>query len=562
MRRKKVHIVVDVNSGVRRGVAAVTSDRAFFPRARALALILVFALSLFSLGAFQGRANTVLLHPSVCLGGWERASYAEGSPEYGAGMAISEETAAFLDAPIAGTIICGKFTGAIPDNTVPQRVTVRLFLAPHAGKPQEVSPDTPLVIPVVDEDLSSDDGLDGGSATIPEEEVLDADVLQGDLIEETSETTEPRQDEVLFEVLPSTIPPQTPDATVEVPAGDTSNERQPLSWIRYLVGVAHAAEIDEEVGLEPTLDVQEQVADPVLEVGAIVPLELFEEPDSQEVIEPAVPPGEYLPEETILEPAVLGVSTEPFLEVGMSINGEFQDTVATLTAAELDVVEFELSLPGSFSWEDFEFLEISLTKIPGLAAHQAVLLDGMEVVVEPQFESVSAGVFSGESPTELPEDPESESVPSEDDAYAAPEDGVPFEESSNELVHDSVIQQSVFKPRLFVEKRKYAPHAPFSCVIEPFRLEVGAEDTPLVVRVEGNEFNPVLLEVGSVPAGLELTFGAAGAYEQLLNVGESSATLSLSILDDDVMGDFTIPIIATAQNASNWSVICQLNVAL
>jgi hypothetical protein len=84
------------------------------------------------------RANTLTLHPTTCLGGWENPMHAAGELETGVEPLpdrFSAENSAILPAKTAAEIYCGGFTADIPPATLPRSLVVSLALSAETEAP-------------------------------------------------------------------------------------------------------------------------------------------------------------------------------------------------------------------------------------------------------------------------------------------------------------------------------------------------------------------------------------------------------------------------------------------
>lgn len=557
MRRKKVHIVVDVNSGVSRSPAKSHTVR-FFPLPfKTLALLLTFTTAFFLSGIFQGRANATTLYPTACLGGWQNTHLAEGAPQRVPGGPINPDSSAFLGADVAGTIICSRFAGVLPDETRPLSLRVILHLG---GVPTPETPEVEVVEPPAPEDTPYSE--------LPIEPLPDAPTQ--DLAPEVP--TEPVTP-VEAPVVPES-PPREVDEVVE----------PPTSWLHiFSIPVAHAAEEDSLVqASEPAVEVasipeqsdevvesfapethvpetthSEQgppseagteqpsqspsVDEDSLEVGDIVSIEQFEEPLSVELesVEPVAPPGE-----------VLGVATttDPFLEVAVSFNGVDRKVIEVLGEVDFHQAAFEIDLPNDFSWSDFERLEVSVARIPSIASHGAVLLDSVELVAS--YETIPEQID--------PDEPDIEA-----DVFTEQEN---FDTSASEdpQVETFVIEQETVKltRRVFTRQVLLDRAARHACTVEPFTLDISEHEQTRGSITVSHKGTPVrgVLEVGSFPDGVIVGVGEPNQFEYQVSAKEEQIPITILKETGAQTGSFNISFFYTVQiNGKDSTALCQMN---
>lgn len=557
MRRKKVHIVVDVNSGVSRSPEKIHHVR-FFPLPfKTLALFLTFTTAFFLSGVFQGRANATTLYPTACLGGWQNTHLAEGAPQRVPGGPIDPESSAFLGADIAGTIICSRFAGVLPDETRPLSLRVILHLG---GVPTPEDPETDVAEPPVPQDTPYTE--------LPLE--TQPDVPAPDPAPEISGE--------------SVIPIEAPVVPESPPVEAEEVVEPPTSWLHlFSIPTAHAAEEDSSVqAIEPAVEVvsipeqsdeaddsfvpapsvpetthpeqnlpsetsieqssqSPEIDDNSLGVGDIVSIEQFEEPPSPEpeIIEPVTPSGE-----------VLGVATttDPFLEVAVSFNGVDRKVIEVLGEVDFHQAAFEIDVPNDFSWSDFERLEVSVARLPSIASHGAVLLDSVELVVS--YETIPERVDPDESNTEA-------------DALTEQEN---FETSVSEdpQVETFIIEQEAVKltRRVFTRQVVLDRAARHACTVEPFTLDISErEQTPGTITIS-HKGTPVrgVLEVGSFPDGVIVGVGEPDQFEYEVSAKEERIPLIISKEVGAQTGSFNISFFYTVQvNGKDSTALCQMN---
>jgi hypothetical protein len=143
--------------------------REFWQRHRVLASSLVVVLFVVIAGLFSqsGKAGVANFYATQCLGGWENPSNASGEPtldEDAEGSTFNSSNAAVLN-NTQGDLYCGGFTGSLPENTDPEKISLKIRWTMDDGEvshdvdpladfvdPVEEQIDTPVDLPPANEE--------------------------------------------------------------------------------------------------------------------------------------------------------------------------------------------------------------------------------------------------------------------------------------------------------------------------------------------------------------------------------------------------------------------------
>ncbi len=393
-----VHVVVsfDVNSGINHplGTRGAKNDKRLLQRS--VISLGMFVLLLVAVGALSlvTRAQNVVAHPGVCLGGWGGSQRASGTPEYYDGVVPSELTAAVLPENTAADIFCSTFEAEVPENSFPTRLALEVVLARAPVSSPEALEDTQLLTPPEPVEFPG-----GGDEVLP------------------ASTPSPGESSEGFE---------NPEPSVEVPESE-----EPSAWMRLLFGVAHAEELapieavpaSNEVEVPLEVEPQEPPAEPtilsevnvftppaadesegenqvpetvpleettegeaVLETGAIVPLSAFDE-------------ASVLPDEAQSD-ALVGTElaqvtsslpgNDPLVEVLLTFDGVVWETLGTLSEEGFSDARFEIAIPDDFDWRTLSQIQVLVRPVITPISRPALLLDGVAIVVE--YEKLSPDV--------------------------------------------------------------------------------------------------------------------------------------------------------------------------
>lgn len=579
MRQKTVHIAIDVNSGVRGALKVHHNTSRYFQKLGA-SVFLLFALitTLFLSGAFQSRANTSFLYPSVCLGGWENTYLAEGAPDTLTEAPFTRLNGAMLRPDALAQIYCGRFSGEILPDTIPRSVTIRLAIGSEEEQHVSSSGAVLEAEPTVFERIPEGDGASSSGGTLPSEpsdESLSETVVPDDVEQETPVETAPE---------PVSEPTPTPELAPELtPPPESAPEPipEPTSWFRRLINVAYAAEetppekvpevVVEEVPSEIVVEnsIPEAVVEKIPESKELFVEEVVSEPVVEVLPEPeSAILEELLSEESIVPPSegeVLGASTqflntEPFLEVVLTIPGKEPQVLDVLSENDFAEAAYTIDLPEGYTWSEIVHMEVAINRVPSVSTQKPVILDGVvlevayDVIPKEDDSNVSgeegAGGGEGETQTIIPFGGE---FPYEDIGttteggfveYIAPPNTISFHAFNREVVFDS--------------------EAEHRCFIEPSRFELSTNYTThsgeIVLEREPGPFTDVL-EVGNLPLGVDIIFADSQSYRVEVPAGTTRIPISVSQIPDSQKGSFYASFIYTRYGVGvESSTYCQIGI--
>lgn len=281
-------------------------------------VLVAFALSAVLPGSIL-RADTLVLHPSACLGGWNEPRNAEGSPEALAYETpyFSSENSAVLPENTAAEIFCGGFVADIPPQTEPKTLTLKLSWSVTQGAAPPV---------VTGEDFMSSIG-----------ELFDAPNGSSFELEIPANPEKVENSEVMEEPVPieESTPATDPEPAPEAPAP----EQGPTSFLDFFIPTAHAQEnfleeVHEEIELVSTTT--ESVSAP---------------------------------------------SESSFVEVRYTLDGVSWYSLGTFGEEEVVPTLFSIPIPPQTTWTDLSNFQVSIRTLPTLDAAPLVYLDGMELQV-------------------------------------------------------------------------------------------------------------------------------------------------------------------------------------
>jgi hypothetical protein len=137
-----------------------------------------------------------------------------------------------------------------------------------------------------------------------------------------------------------------------------------------------------------------------------------------------------------------------------------------------------------------------------------------------------------------------------------------FEEIITTLENQKIVYiQPILKERKLDKKIKISKESEYSCSARNFQVDFssGPNERIVELELEGKKPKNAVLEIGSLPLGIDITFLNNANYEWNVSQGENIAVLQIIKQAFSQKGNFNIPIIYTDKD-SGESVICQINV--
>jgi hypothetical protein len=121
--------------------------------------------------------------------------------------------------------------------------------------------------------------------------------------------------------------------------------------------------------------------------------------------------------------------------------------------------------------------------------------------------------------------------------------------------------QPILKERKLDKKIKISKESEYSCSARNFQVDFSSGPSERIVELEleGKKPKNAVLEIGSLPLGIDITFLNNANYELNVSQNENIGVLQIIKQEFSQIGNFNIPIIYTDKD-SGESVICQINV--
>ena len=291
----------------------------------------VFLILGIAFGVFRSVtwADSAVLYPSTCLGGWNNPQHAEGELDVaslGDPSAFTESNSAVLPANASSEIFCGGFTGAMSLEAQPTKITLTFsWTTKNEAAPIIITDSTP--------DTSATSSID---ITAPATSTSTPDVAAPPVDLTTPDPATPTFDAS-----------STPDMSTSAPTPPTADPSSdaPISLLYFLTPTAHAQE----------------AATTTVDLAASSTLDASTTPDSTTTSIEQNPSG------------------GGFLDVSYTLDGNTWHDLGTVNTAQLASASFAIPIAPGASWKDMSNLQISIRSIPSLDPTPTVYLDGMSL---------------------------------------------------------------------------------------------------------------------------------------------------------------------------------------
>ncbi len=466
------------------------------------------SLGIFLLGLvllvipFVQHANTRTFYPSVCLGDWKYPEEATGEPggigHDGSGAAILEESGA--------DIFCSSFVGSPPSE---EKITrARLTFSWHIGELPEIEEDDETTEHATEE---------------PEENITEESAEEP--TEETAQSEEPAEEPA------EETPAENPEETPEVPAdalGDTPPQESAfLEKVFSFVARAYAQETELPAETEDT--VTEPVTDEVPDEPVPEEPQMPDGTPSEEIEVPEEPVSEEDSSEVVL-PADEISDAQIVVRVSYTLDGSTWAELGDVSLESWEETEFELPI---LAWSDIENLQILVQGEEG-GETVSVYLDAVKLAVlyeRPDMLNPEEWFISEEEMGEI-------AIP-----YIPPD------------VPEYVPEDRIFDREIIVD-----PLAVHTCRAETFPVDITEEtSTTTHLLLTTSSSTREQLEIGSVPKGINVTFGGDRDYT-LRPKGGDPVPVVITKEEDSQTGSFTVPVMYTAFGKKDSIVICQIGI--
>jgi len=304
-------------------------------------------LSVLITGLFSesGKAGVANFYATQCLGGWENPSNASGEPtlkEDAEGSTFNSNNAAVLN-NTQGDLYCGGFTGSLPENTDPEKISLKIRWTMDDGEvSHDVDPLADFVDPAQEEAIqTSEEQIDTPVELLPVDE--EPQVLLPIIIIPESEA-------------PAEAPapqdtPQPAPAPESAPAPQGESSEGAFNFRLFKTARAQEEVIEQTDSVEQVDTVEQTVVDQVDNV---------EQVDSIESAEVSVESPEVA----------------HFMAIEYSVDGSTWIPFTKISRADWRSGEYVFP-ENAFFWSDVDKLQVRLTSLASIDSPKVIYVDAM-----------------------------------------------------------------------------------------------------------------------------------------------------------------------------------------
>lgn len=545
-----------------------------------IAFVFVLIVSVVSFSVVPARANSFVLYASTCLGGWENTNRAAGSPQtHENGFAQpTQENSARLDTHIHAQIYCGGFSGDILEDTVPKKILVHFSWV--------VEYPTPGYVDVPMQEVSSDEAAEASHEgasdveTISPEELLSIPIeapLEG-YTENSGNGAETYQENTTVEPsVGNTDDTMSSQESILEPALEvpTAPVDEPVSFLRWVVAIAHAQEIASDNLAEQVVESQTEDTPQTIQ-----PIEA-DEPENQTVVVEETdtedsPADHVVPVSTAEDPpAPYGL-----VEVLYTLDGMQWKSLGFVAEDAFNTSSFEIPIEEVSDWEDISNIQVAVQSVPVVdVVAPSIYLDALWIEAEYDFlsdqnsieeiqevlntEDQEAYVFSEDAASEesevVIEEAQEEDL-QEDGNEPALGPGAGESHSDPLFVDDADTIEDIFLRRT-VSDIEADPSAHHYCSPEHFSVTLRGKDTTSeqVFLMHASTAQDGVLHIGNLPKGIDVRFVDTDDYTTNVSAHIKSVPIVITRMRKAQSGSFSVLFAYTLVKDARTAV-CQLNI--
>lgn len=545
-----------------------------------IAFVFVLIVSVVSFSVVPARANSFVLYASTCLGGWENTNRAAGSPQtHENGFAQpTQENSARVDTHIHAQIYCGGFSGDILDDTVPKKILVHFSWVVEYPTPGYV--DVPMQdVPSGEAEEASHEGASDAETISPEESLsIPIEVPLEGYTENSGNGAETYQENTTVEPsVDNTDDTVFSQESISEPAPEvpTAPVDDSVSFLRWVVAIAHAQEIASDDLVEQVIESQTEDTPQIIQ-----PIEAAE-PENQTVVVEETDTEDssthdIMPVSTAEDPPV------PYglVEVLYTLDGVQWKSLGFVAEDAFNTSSFEIPIEEVSDWEDISNIQVAVQSVPVVdVVAPSIYLDALWIEAEYDF-------LSDQNSTE-----EIQEVFNTEDqeVYALSEDVIPeelevvIEEAQEEdiqeysdepalgpgaveshsdplFVDDADTIEDIFSRRT-VSNIEADPSAQHYCNPEHFSVTLRGKDaiseqiflTHTSIPQEG------MLYIGSLPKGIDVRFVDTDDYTTNVSAQTKSVPIGITRMRKAQSGSFSV-LFAYTLAKDTRTAVCQLNI--
>jgi hypothetical protein len=357
-------------------------------------LLLLLTAGFFAIRPFFIKASVAAFYPSSCLGGWENVHNAEGEPQVfdNSNPAIfNEQNSAYLNNRIS-QMFCGSFTGTLPQNTQPQKITLHLSWA--IGKKDVITTVVATSSTPISDSTSTDSVLiDLNDDFTSSARNAENPILNGESTT-TSTSTSADSSSAPETPAPTPTPDSTPTPTPELPQTPTSIPT-PVESPEPTVETPTPTEAPATPApVESPAPAEAPTPSPTSFMNFLMP-KVYAADLSNET---STLPGTTNIVETATTSSLPLAVVDPVFTILYTIDGTKWNTLGTVTQSEIGSKDFDIPIDNIQDQKDLSNIQINIQSATTIDQELSVYLDGMTLAV--QYETPPSEITVKEKTTD------------------------------------------------------------------------------------------------------------------------------------------------------------------
>jgi hypothetical protein len=539
--------------------------------------VLIFLIARY---LYLTKAETVEVYPSSCLGGWQNPQNAAGKPDLSKdapASSFNKNNSAYLSNAIS-QIYCGNFEGSSPDSNLQIKRAYLTFswlvlsqeeeqsLISNSSFIQEINTENSSTIQVVNpisnsvSNTTTETSTENQTQTTTETSTKTSTETQTSTENNTTtstdnsaETQTETQNQTTTEnsttpqnQTPETQTPQTSEPETQNPAPNPENP--PI--INFLPKLLFSKVFAEEnLTSTPKIDEQSTTNQNIFDLfNTINTLNNTSEQNQISSLEnTSTQQNSSTNNETTSENLnqnnnQIQIPQDAFLEVLYALDGQNWKHLGFVTKSNWK--NLELDIP-EVNFDNLSNLQISLKSIVSDFA-PTIYLDGMILNIE--YENSQS--LSKINPEEQKQNSslETNETTTQDEISNETNQTTTLNETTTPVIYEPL------KVRKIERKIEIKNIDNLSCSGDQFVININEEETKIInLKFSNKEMKR--LEIGSLPAGIDIVFAQNNDYEIYTN--DEIVKLKIYRQKGSEKGNFSLPIIF---NSKSSTIVCQINI--
>lgn len=225
--------------------------------------------------------------------------------------------------------------------------------------------------------------------------------------------------------------------------------------------------------------------------------------------------------------------SKPLFDIHYTLDGQNWNYLGTLNENNWQNLSFEIPVK---DWLDISKIQIKINSQPDTDFY--LYLESLWLEVEYQTEPQQ--ILSSITETFDQNQPENQEI---------------NQNQENQQILDNIVNTKPLKTRKIEKQIELKNPDNISCNFNPFSLQINEEETKLVNLNLSTPPGKKILEIGSLPDGIDMTFVENNSYE--IQTNSDKVQLKIYRQKGSARGNFSLPIILSSANSN---IICQINV--